>query len=141
MRKARQVRRRIGVIILVVVLTISIVYYFLGTTPISDPAAAVRGLYAALYTHEGNPADFVCATAPDFVTALEDSIEASNAAFDNATINISGLAYNVMNQDASSATVIVQGQIIYTISGRDTPVRIATNHTLVAENREWKVCG
>ncbi len=107
-----------------------------------DPAEPVRGLYAALYGREGTAADFACAAAPGFADALQQSADASAAAFANATINVSGLNYTVSEQDADSATVTVEGQVVYSVSGIDTPVPLGPiPHTVVVENGAWKVCG
>lgn len=107
-----------------------------------DPAEAVRGFYTALYGGEGDVASFACAAAPGFADALQQSADASSAAFANATINVSGLNYAVSEQDADSATVTVDGQIIYTVSGIDTPVPYGpVPHNVVVENGAWKVCG
>ncbi len=107
-----------------------------------DPAEAVRGLYAALYAREGNVADFACAAVPEFASGLQQSVDASSAAFANATINVSGLNFTVSEQDADSATVTVEGQIVYTVSGIDTPVPLGpVPHNVVVENGAWKVCG
>jgi hypothetical protein len=113
-----------------------------GGDSAGDPAAAVEGFYAALYGGEGNIADFVCATTPEFADALQQAADASSAAMAEATISIEGLTYTVSDETADSATVTVEGNIVYTMAGTDTPVPYGPiPHNVVNEDGAWKVCG
>ena len=112
-----------------------------GSSAAGDPTDAVRGFYAAVYT--GGEADpYVCAAAPQFADAVEQGAQQSAAVFANATINLDGLTYTVSEQADTTATVTVEGQILYSISGVDTPVPFGPMpHQVVLENGSWKVCG
>jgi hypothetical protein len=113
-----------------------------GDTAAGGPAEAVQAFYEALYTGQENIADFVCAASPEIVDTYEQAAEASAAAFADAEINVSGLTYNVTEEDADSATVEVSGEIVYTVAGNDTAVPLpAVPIPVVNEDGAWKVCG
>jgi hypothetical protein len=106
-----------------------------------DAAAAAEGFYLAIYAGE-DPAAFVCASAPGFAEAFTQAAEASAAAMQGATVDASGLTFTVTEEDADSATVEVAGEIVYTVSGVDTPIPYpATPVNVVVEDGAWKVCG
>jgi hypothetical protein len=106
-----------------------------------DPAAAAQAFYEAVYTGE-DPSAFICSTSPEFADAFRQAVETSAQTMPGATVDASGLTYTVSDETADSATVTVDGEIVYTVSGVDTPIPlVATPVNVVNEDGTWKVCG
>jgi hypothetical protein len=109
-------------------------------TPPSAPSAvdAVKSFFDALYTRSDDPLAYVCSD-----TDVADAyFGAATAAMQGAPADPSGLTYRLIRQAATTAIVEVSGQIVYTVSGADTPARFSPALIrAVRENDIWKFCG
>jgi len=105
------------------------------------PADAVKGFFTAVYT-SADPSAYVCSTA-GIADAYKQAAEASAAAMPaGVTVNVDGLTFTTSDETADKATVTVAGQIVYTVSGNDTPIPFpSTAMSAVNEGGSWKFCG
>ena len=105
------------------------------------PADAVKGFFTAVYTN-ADPSAYVCSTA-GIADAYKQAAEASAAAMPaGVTVNVDGLTFTTSDETADKATVTVAGQIVYTVSGNDTPIPFpSTAMSAVKEDGNWKFCG
>jgi ABC-type glycerol-3-phosphate transport system substrate-binding protein len=108
-----------------------------------SPVDAARGYMEAALTGEGDVASFICSSITEEQrTQIVDAVNSMADTYEQmgATVDLSGLTYTVEDETAETATVVLGGAIMVTVSGTTQEVPMTEVSYPVRNENGWKIC-